>query len=96
MSPDAEVSALVALVIFTLGSIGAGLVYMMRMAMRWARVEHGLEDLVTDVKQLVADKDRVHAEIVTTMREDRAATDRRLRWLEEHLWKRNGGNGVQR
>ena len=36
---------------------------------------------------LVEDKERVHAEMYRTMREDRAATDRRLRWLEENLWR---------
>jgi hypothetical protein len=63
------------------------LLLLIRTIQKWTRVEDKLEDLVTDVKQLVIDKDRVHLEINTQIREDRTATDRRLRWLEEHLWK---------
>lgn len=64
------------------------LVLLVRMTVRWTRTEDRLTDLIDDVKALVDDKERVHAEMYQTMREDRAATDRRLRWLEENLWRR--------
>lgn len=57
-----------------------------RGAVKWTRVETKLDTVVEDMKEIVRDKDAVHREINNTMREDRAATDRRLRWLEEHLW----------
>ena len=64
---------------------------LVHLTIRWTRTESNLTDLVEDVKQLVTDKDRVHGEMYKTMREDRAATDRRLRWLEENLWNRRRG-----
>lgn len=36
--------------------------------------------------------DTTLAELMTQIREDRAATDKRLRWLEETLWNSRGGN----
>lgn len=58
-----------------------------RAVVKWTRVEAKLETIAQNMEKLVKDKDAVHAEIITTMREDRRATDRRLRWLEEHIWK---------
>lgn len=49
-------------------------------------------ELARQVEQLVGEKERTHAAILDQMREDRRVTDRRLRWLEEHLW-RSGGQG---
>lgn len=63
------------------------------MMMRWTKVETQLERLLEDVKELVDNKERDHAAMMEQMRNDRVATDRRLRWLEEHLWKRGGGRG---
>jgi predicted Holliday junction resolvase-like endonuclease len=55
-----------------------------------ARKQQQIEDkqveLIRNMEKLVADKDAVHKEIIATIREDRAATDKRLRWLEENLW----------
>lgn len=45
-----------------------------------------LSTIARDLDRIAADKDRVHAELVAQMREDRRATDSRLRWLETHLW----------
>lgn len=45
-----------------------------------------LATVVRDLDRIAADKDRVHAAILNQMRDDRQATDRRLRWLETHLW----------
>lgn len=47
------------------------------------------------MRQLVENKDRIHAEMLGQMREDRQATDRRLRWLEEYLWRRGGEDALR-
>lgn len=84
-----------------LGVVGVILVpsvgFMIRGAIKWTRVEDKLEQLIARVDTIVADKDKIHSELVATMRDDRRmvadqmrmdrdATDKRLRWLEEHLW----------
>ena len=71
-----------------LSGLGGALVVLTRMTARWSRIEGDLKHLAEDMGELVRDKDKVHAEMLTQMREDRSATDRRLRWLEEHLWKK--------
>lgn len=63
-----------------------GVAFLIRGAMKWTRVEDQLENLMKDVKDLVEDKDRVHNAMIEQMKDDRRATDRRLRWLEEHVW----------
>jgi hypothetical protein len=68
-----------------------GLTLLWRGAVKWTRVEVKLDAVVKDLSKIVEDKDRTHAELAAQMREDRTATNSRLRWLEEHLWK----NGVK-
>lgn len=63
-------------------------VFLIRGAVRWTRVEEKLDSAVAELKQIVHDKDKVHTVIFEQMKEDRAATDKRLRWLEEYLWRR--------
>lgn len=70
------------------------LAFFFRMTVKWTRVEARLEEIAEDLKRIVDDKDRVHTSMLNQMGQDRQATDRRLRWLEEHLWKRSGGNGA--
>jgi hypothetical protein len=65
------------------------LAILIRGAVKWTRTEDQLAILVGDVGQLVADKDKVHAEILEQMRIDRDATDRRLRYIEE-FWMDSG------
>jgi hypothetical protein len=64
-----------------------GVALLWRGAVKWTRVEIKLDNVVKDLGIIVADKDRTHAELAAQMREDRTATNQRLRWLEEHLWK---------
>lgn len=59
------------------------LVMMFRLTVRFTQ-------LTDRVAGLAEDKERVHQEMYRTMRDDRAATDRRLRWLEETLWEKRG------
>jgi hypothetical protein len=62
---------------------------LIRGAVKWTRTESQLGHLVGDMRELVADKDKVHQEILAQMRDDRAATDRRLRYIEE-FWMGEG------
>lgn len=86
MSSDARFTILITVLLAVLSGVAALLRYIIKGAYRWARTEERLEELMQSVKQLVLDKDTVHKEIIVTMREDRSATDRRLRWLEETVW----------
>lgn len=61
-----------------------------RMATRWTRLESKLEQVVENMKDLVLDKDRVHLAMQSEIKDDRRATNLRLRWLEEHLWQKGG------
>ena len=61
-----------------------------RVVTKMTRMDDRLGEAVKDLAALVKDKDRVHAELYQQMREDRAATNIRLRWLEEHAWGRRG------
>lgn len=67
--------------------ITPALAILFRAAIRWKGIEDKLDEAVRDLKSIVDDKNKVHTEIVAQMREDRSATDRRLRWLEENIWK---------
>lgn len=59
------------------------LAILIRGAVKWTRTEDKLAELVGDVRQLIADKDKVHGEILEQMRVDRDATDKRLRYVEQ-------------
>lgn len=68
---------------------------LIRIVVKWTRTEAKLEELADDMRKLVENKDRIHAEMLGQMREDRKATDRRLRWLEEFLWRRGGSDAIR-
>lgn len=68
-------------------------ILMIRMAVRWTKVETTLVDLAEGVKKLAVDKEKEHQQIRESAMYDRTATDRRLRWLEENLWHRGRGRG---
>lgn len=59
------------------------LIFLIRGAIKWTKVEMKLE-------QLIRQESEVHNEMFRTMREDRKATDERLRWLEVNVWMRGG------
>jgi hypothetical protein len=63
------------------------LIMFYRGIVKWTRTEDKLNELLKDVNTLIADKDKVHAAMFQQMVNDRAASDQRLRWLEEHYWK---------
>jgi hypothetical protein len=59
-----------------------------RDAVKWAQVEGKLDAIVDRLSDIVSDKDRIHGELAAQMREDRKATDERLRWLERQRSQR--------
>lgn len=59
---------------------------MIRLVIRWSKMESSLATLTMDVSELVRQKEATHNAMLDTMREDRKATDRRLRYLEERVW----------
>ena len=69
------------------------IVMLYRGIVKWTRTEDKLDQLVRDVEKLVKDKDATHSAMLQTMSDDRRATDRRLRWLEEYVW-RNSRNAL--
>lgn len=85
-------TAITILAILLIPAIGL----LIRIVVKWTRTEARLEDLADDMRKLVNDKDQTHREMLGQMREDRQATDRRLRWLEEYLWRRGGGEDALR
>jgi hypothetical protein len=66
------------------------LAFVIRATVKWTRVETRLDEIARDLTQLVADKDKTHSEMIQQMREDRNATNLRLRWLEEQKWNQRG------
>ena len=87
--------AIVSIIISFIGVVLVPLfVLMYRGIVKWTRVESKLDELVKDMRDIVADKEKIHGAIFTQMSEDRKATDRRLRWLEENLWKGSGRHAL--
>lgn len=81
------------LILSAIGIIGIPtLAFVVRATIKWTRVEDKLEVIATKLLDLVRDKDKIHSKMLQQMREDREATNRRLRWLEENLWRRRHGN----
>jgi hypothetical protein len=76
----------------SLSIIALLLVPILRLMWNAGRAQQKIEDtqdtLIKAVQKLVEDKDKVHAEMIMQMREDRNATNIRLRWLEENMWNR--------
>jgi thioredoxin-like negative regulator of GroEL len=48
-----------------------------------------LAHLIADFTRQVNANEAAHQGILATLRDDRRATDQRLRWLEEHQWTRS-------
>lgn len=65
-----------------------GIGLMIRSAVRSARLESDVRNVIEDVKQVIMAETEAHKEIYAQMREDRKASNQRLSWLEQNLWKR--------
>lgn len=85
--------AILSIAVSFLGVIILPMVIMsFRIAIGWKGIEDKIQDVAKDLEKLVHDKDAVHSEIIRQMRDDRQASDRRLRWLEENLWSKRGNS----
>ena len=83
-----------AITLSAIGIIGIPtLTFIVRATIKWTRVEDRLQVISDKLIDIVKDKDETHAAMIQQMREDRNATNTRLRWLEENVWRlnRNGG-----
>ena len=80
---------LIAIILSAMGIIFIPMLIMLyRGIVKWTRTEDKLDELVRSVSQLVKDKDQTHDLMLKQMADDRRATDGRLRWLEEYVWKK--------
>lgn len=70
-------------------------VLLFRIAIGATRLEDRVAGIEEDLKALVADKDRVHNAMYEQMKEDRSATNTRLRWLEENVWGKVQRRGLR-
>lgn len=84
MTPDQRFSLLVVLITAVFVPM---IVVLYRGIVKWTRTEDKLDALIEDMEKLVKDKDATHNAMINQMTNDRQATDRRLRWLEENVWK---------
>lgn len=77
------------------------LVFVVRKLIHDARMEAKLDTAIQDLAELVKNKDATHAAMLEQMKYDRDATDRRLqnlenatnrrlRFLEEYVWRASG------
>jgi hypothetical protein len=62
-------------------------VLLWRVAVGITKTGDQINGIEKDLRELVEHKEKDHADIYVQMREDRNATNIRLRWLEENLWQ---------
>lgn len=79
---------LVSLIIAALATLVVPLLmFVVRGAIKWSVVESKLDHAIGKLEEIVRDKDVTHKAMFQQMTDDRRATDQRLRWLEENVWK---------
>lgn len=92
---DAAAWAGVAIAALTLGWAVTAVV--MRRALKSATADATAAAAVAQLARRIDDQaaahNQVHAEMQAQMREDRHATDQRLRWLETNVWYRQHSTG---
>lgn len=66
------------------------IILLFRLTIKATQLTDKVNNIDTDLKELVNAKNRADEAMVGQMREDRNATNIRLRWLEEHYWKEKG------
>jgi hypothetical protein len=74
---------------FLISAIGVimipAIALLFRAVVKWTKTESKVDVLVKQLTEQAADSDKVHTEMYNQMREDRAATNHRLEFLER-LW----------
>jgi hypothetical protein len=64
------------------------LALLVRITVKWQRIEDRLGEITGDLTQLVKDKGDAHKALFDLIRSDREQMDTRVRWLEQNLWNR--------
>lgn len=85
MSADQRFGLIIALLTLLFAVLSAALGLLVRAAVRWTKVEDRLADMTQDLTRHIEQSDQVH-------REDRAATNARLTYLERNVWPRASGH----
>lgn len=63
------------------------LAFTYRLVIKWTKAEAKLDETVKDLGELVKDKDEAHKWLYEQIDRSNVAMDKRLRWLEENLWR---------
>jgi hypothetical protein len=64
------------------------LALLVRITIKWQRVEDRLTEITGDLTQIVKDKSDAHKALFDLIRSQTKATDERIRWLEQNFWNR--------
>jgi hypothetical protein len=99
LTPDQRFTLLISSIGLVFLVLSAGLGLIIRITVKWTKVEDRLDNVSNSLAALVSDKDRVHRELADHMKADRQeltaqmaadrqATNDRLTWLERHLWSK--------
>jgi hypothetical protein len=66
--------------------------FLITISVQWGGLRSDLRSINKDLIEIVKDKDDMQHSILDQMKVDREATDRRLRWLEENVWRNRGSS----
>jgi Na+-transporting methylmalonyl-CoA/oxaloacetate decarboxylase gamma subunit len=80
--------AISGLAITGLGFFAAAIGLLIRVVRIMTKHEDKIEEVANDLKEIVESKKQDHAAMIRQMTEDRNATNKRLRYLEEKVWKK--------
>lgn len=64
--------------------------FLITISVQWGGLRSELKSINKELIDIVKDKDDMQHSILDQMKVDRDATDRRLRWLEENVWRNRG------
>lgn len=78
---------------YTIVAIVSGIIipllgFLVVIAVQWGGIRADLRALNKQLADIVQSEEETHKLITDQLRIDRDATDKRLRWLEEHLWNK--------
>jgi uncharacterized protein YlxW (UPF0749 family) len=74
----------------------AMLAVLVRLVVRFTRVEDRQTELMADVRQLVEDKDEAHRQLAATLEATASKLDSRQQLLEDRIWRQRTERGRHR
>jgi hypothetical protein len=80
--------AVTSLAIAGLGLFGASIGLLVKVVRIMTKHEDKIEEVANDLKEIIESKKQDHSAMLNQMTEDRKATDKRLRYLEEKVWRK--------